>query len=171
MGGIQRQAPMTAAESLALLGTVPLGRIGFTSKALPVIRPVNHIIDEGSIVIRSHEGAAIMSAARPAEGAVVAYEADAIDLEGHRGWSVVVTGVARLVTDPEEAARYRKLLRPWATGQADYVIRISPELVTGFRLSSENGNGPQLADGAMGPASAGTGHTSPTGRAGPSPGP
>lgn len=150
MGGIRRrQAPLTAAESLVLLGTVSLGRIGFTSKALPVIRPVNHVIDDGSIVIRTHEGTAIMSAARPAEGAVVAYQADALDLDGHLGWSVVVTGVARLVTDPEEAARYRGLVRPWADGQDDYVIRISPELVTGFRLTGENGDGTELADRAV----------------------
>jgi nitroimidazol reductase NimA-like FMN-containing flavoprotein (pyridoxamine 5'-phosphate oxidase superfamily) len=154
---------LTAAESLALLGSVPLGRIGFTSKALPVIRPVNHIVDDGSIVIRSHEGAAIMSAAHPAEGAVVAYEAEAIDLAGHLGWSVVVTGVARLVTDPDEVARYRRLLRLWADGKADDVIRISPELVTGLRLTGANGDGAQgdeKADPAFAdPRSGGPRHT------------
>ena len=146
---MRRQAPLTAAESLALLGTVPLGRIGFTSKALPVIRPVNHIIADGSIIVRSHEGAAIMSAARPAEGAVVAYQADVINPGGHLEWSIVVTGVARLVTDPEEAARYRRLLRAWANEQTDYVIRISPELVTGFRLAGEDGNRSQFPDGTI----------------------
>jgi nitroimidazol reductase NimA-like FMN-containing flavoprotein (pyridoxamine 5'-phosphate oxidase superfamily) len=145
--GIRRQAPLTASESLSLLGTISIGRIGFTSKALPVIRPVNHIIDGGSIVIRSHEGAAIMSAARPADGAVVAYEAGTTSLGGDLEWSVVVTGVARLVTDQEEAGRYRGLLRPWADGQADYVIRIEPELVTGYRLTSEEG--PQVTNGSV----------------------
>ena len=146
------QAHLTAAEALALLGSVSLGRIGFTSRALPVIRPVNHIIADGSIIIRSHEGAAIMSAAHPADGAVVSYEADAIDPAGRLGWSVVVTGVARLVTDPEDAARYRRLLHPWTDGQADYVIRISPELVSGFRLIGEDVVGPELADETVSPS-------------------
>lgn len=127
------KAPVSAAESLALLDSVPLGRIGFSSKALPVIRPVNHIIDDGAVVIRSHDGAAIVSAARPADGGVVAYEADAIGRAGHLAWSVVVTGMAHLVTDRQEAARYRGILHAWEDGRADYIVRISPELVTGFR--------------------------------------
>ncbi len=45
-------------------------------------------------------------------GVVVAYEADVIDPETHLAWSVVVTGYARPVTDPEELSRYRALLRP-----------------------------------------------------------
>jgi nitroimidazol reductase NimA-like FMN-containing flavoprotein (pyridoxamine 5'-phosphate oxidase superfamily) len=136
VGGIRRLEPhITPAESLALLASVPLGRIGFTSKALPVIRPVSHVVDDGVIVIRSHDGAAIVSAARPATGVVVAYEADDLGPAGQLAWSVVVTGVAHLVTDPKEAARYRGLLHAWADGQPDHIIRISPEMVTGFRFS------------------------------------
>ncbi|WP_370095729.1 hypothetical protein [Streptacidiphilus sp. MAP12-20] len=29
----------------------------FTQHALPAIRPVNHIVDQGDIIIRSHNGA------------------------------------------------------------------------------------------------------------------
>ena len=43
---------------------------------------------------------------------VVAYEADTIDPATHLGWSVVATGYARLVTDPEEPARHRRLMHP-----------------------------------------------------------
>lgn len=137
MGGIRRLEPpqITPAESIALLASVPLGRIGFTSKALPVIRPVTHLVDNGVIVIRTYEGAAIVSAARPADGVVVAYEADDLGPAGNLAWSVVVTGVAHLITDPQEAARYRGLLDPWADGQPDHIVRITPEMVTGFRFS------------------------------------
>jgi len=44
---------------------------------------------------------------------VVAYEADEIDPIRHSGWSVVVTGRARTVTDPDRVARYEQLLQPW----------------------------------------------------------
>lgn len=133
---------LAAAESLALLGSVPLGRVVFTCRALPVVRPVNHIIDDGAIVIRSHEGAAIVSVTRQDEGVVVAYQADAIDPAEGRGWSVVATGLAHLVTDRGEVHRYQKLLRPWVAGQMDYVIRIRPDMITGFRLTADNDAAP-----------------------------
>ncbi|GAA3148546.1 hypothetical protein GCM10017687_77250 [Streptomyces echinatus] len=67
---------------------------------------------------------------------VVAYEADAIDPETHLGWSVVVTGYARLVTDPAELARLRGLLVPWMRQpEMDQAVRIRPELVTGVLLT------------------------------------
>lgn len=129
-------------ESLRLLGAVSLGRVVFTMRAMPAIRPVNHIVDGGNVIIRSHLGAAVAAAADRAEGAVVAYEADVIDPDSHVGWSVVVTGLARLVREPGEVARYQRMLRPWVAGEMDYVIRVSPELVTGFRLVD-------AADGGM----------------------
>lgn len=123
---------LTRAESLRLLGSRSLGRVVFTDQALPAIRPVNHLLDGDQIIIRSHSGAALLTAAR--QEVVVAYEADAIDPEEHLGWSVVVTGVARLVEDPEAVERYRRLLRPWVARRMDQVIAISSDLVTGFEL-------------------------------------
>ncbi|MEV0974820.1 pyridoxamine 5'-phosphate oxidase family protein [Microtetraspora glauca] len=120
-------------ESLRLLASVAMGRVVFTLQALPAIRPVNHILDGGDIIIRTHLGAAITSAA-DGDGTVVAYEADAIDPDDHLGWSVIVLGTARLVRDEAEVARYSAMLRPWVFGNMDHVIRIHPEVVTGFRL-------------------------------------
>jgi nitroimidazol reductase NimA-like FMN-containing flavoprotein (pyridoxamine 5'-phosphate oxidase superfamily) len=124
------------AEALGLLASAPIGRIVFTRHALPAIRPVNHVVDQGDIVIRTHEGAALSSAAEQAgpSGVVVAYEADSIDPDTRLGWSVVVTGYARLITDPELAARYRLLLHLWVDQGTDYTVRIRPDLVTGYRL-------------------------------------
>ncbi|MEU5591829.1 pyridoxamine 5'-phosphate oxidase family protein [Streptomyces sp. NPDC020298] len=139
-----RRIDLDRAEALRLLGSVSLGRIVFTRQALPTVRPVNHILDDGDIVIRTHEGEALTSHAQQAgdNSVVVAYEADAIDPDTHLGWSVVVTGYARLVTDPGELLRIRESLRPWAPmeglGQVegmDQAVRIRPELVTGVLLT------------------------------------
>jgi hypothetical protein len=108
------------------------------SAASPVM-PVNHVVDDGAITIRSHEGAAIVAAASAVDGVVIAYEADTIDPDDHLGWSVIVTGLARLITDPAEIARFQAVIRPWAAGQMDFVIRIIPQIVTGFRLTSAEG--------------------------------
>jgi nitroimidazol reductase NimA-like FMN-containing flavoprotein (pyridoxamine 5'-phosphate oxidase superfamily) len=121
-------------ECWQLLGSVLLGRIVFTQHAMPAIRPVNHVVDDQTIIIRSHLGAAIVSRAAAEGGTVVCYEADDIDPMRHTGWSVIATGMARLVRDPAVIARYEQMLEPWVDSQMDYVIAIKPEIITGQRL-------------------------------------
>ena len=130
-----RQAvELTREESWQLLAGVSLGRIVFTQHAMPAIRPVNHLVDDQVIIIRSHLGAAIVARAAAGDGASVCYEADDIDPVRHTGWSVIATGMARLLRDPAVITRYQELLEPWAAGQMDYVIAIQPQVITGLRL-------------------------------------
>lgn len=81
--GPRRSIELDSDEALRLLGSVSFGRIVFTRQALPTVRPVNHVLDNGDIVIRTHEGAALTARAGQADGqgVVVAYEADSIDPE------------------------------------------------------------------------------------------
>ncbi|MET7337884.1 pyridoxamine 5'-phosphate oxidase family protein [Nonomuraea sp. NPDC005650] len=127
--------PLSQAAALERLGSVSLGRLVFSYQALPDIRPVNHLLDNGQVIVRSHIGAAVVSAV---DGlvTVVAYEADDIDPVTHLGWSVIVRGSAELVKEPGEIARYQRLLRPWGSRQLDYVIRIKPAIITGIELVS-----------------------------------
>ncbi|MBB5918657.1 nitroimidazol reductase NimA-like FMN-containing flavoprotein (pyridoxamine 5'-phosphate oxidase superfamily) [Nocardia transvalensis] len=131
MGAPAQQVPrdLTTAESLRLLSRVRFGRIVFARYALPTIRPVNHIVDDEAIVIHANRGAA-MSPDRQ----VVAYEADTIDEHTHRGWCVIVTGTAEVVTDPGEVERYRGLLHPWLPGPRDHIVRIEPDIITGVEF-------------------------------------
>lgn len=119
-------------ESLALLASVPLGRLGLSQQALPTIRLVNHLVDGEHIVIRTHTDSALLR--DPSLAEVVVYEADQIDLEARTGWSVMVTGRASLVTDPLDVARYQQLLTPWIDIDMDHVVQITAEIVTGYRL-------------------------------------
>ncbi|MES9523563.1 pyridoxamine 5'-phosphate oxidase family protein [Streptomyces capoamus] len=135
-----RRIDLDHAEALRLLGSVSLGRVVFTRQALPAVRPVNHVLYNGDIVILTHEGTALASHAQQTDGTsvVVAYEADAIDPETRLGWSVVVTGYARLVSDPLELARVRELLQPSVPMEGgEQAVRIQPELVTGVLLTEE----------------------------------
>jgi hypothetical protein len=129
----RRLEQLTRTRALDLLSSVSLGRLVFTHQALPAIRPVNHLVECESIIVRATAGAAIVSAA-DRHGVVVAYEADSIDSENHVGWSVIVVGTARLLTDDAAAARYRTLLHPWISGAVDDVITISADLVTGYQM-------------------------------------
>lgn len=131
--GSRQAVELTAAESWQLLEGVSLGRIVFSRLEIPAIRPVNHLVDDKTVIVRSHLGAAIVGRT-DGDGTVVCYEADDIDQVRHTGWSVIVTGMARLVRDPAAISRYKQLLEPWVDGQMDYVIAIRPQLITGLRL-------------------------------------
>ncbi|MCB5169873.1 pyridoxamine 5'-phosphate oxidase family protein [Streptomyces bambusae] len=134
--------PLDRTEALRLLGTVSLGRVVFTQQALPAVRPVNHVVDGEDVVVRLHDGSALAGLLAPADadGVVVAYEADEIDPVTHLGWSVVVTGFARRVTDAREAARLAGRLRSWVAPDPVQVVRIRPDLVSGFRLERGAGS-------------------------------
>ncbi|MEU1202313.1 pyridoxamine 5'-phosphate oxidase family protein [Streptomyces sp. NPDC005813] len=134
----RRSIELDSAEALRLLGSVSLGRVVFTRHALPTVRPVNHVLVDGDVLIRTHEGADLAAYTRQTDGpgVVVAYETDAIDPETHLGWSVVVTGYAQLVTDPGELVRYQTMLRPWVDRTMDLAVRIRPDLVTGVLLTA-----------------------------------
>jgi hypothetical protein len=69
------------------------------------------------------------------DGVVVACEADDIDQQRRLGWSVVVTGLAQLVRDPDLIARYQAALLPWIGLPMDQVLRVRTDLVTGFRFN------------------------------------
>jgi len=127
----RRMIEMTRAESLRRLAEVSFGRIVFTEHAMPAIRPINHIVDNGAVIVRTHLGAGLQNGKR----VVVAYEADDIDAGEHLGWSVIITGLATIIRDRADVTRYEQLLRPWVNGITSDFIRIEPELVTGYELA------------------------------------
>src|SRR4029079_10587559 len=119
-------------ECLTLMASVPVGRIIYTRRALPAVELVNFTLDHGDIVIRNDRSGKL---ARATRGAVVAFEADQLDLAGQTGWSVTAIGPSSEVTDPGELARLRTIgLTSWAPGARDHFIRISPVMLNGRRL-------------------------------------
>ena len=120
-------------ECLRLLAKVPVGRIVHTRKALPAVLPVNFGLDgDGAVVLRT---SAASELARAVDGVVVAFEVDEVDAVTQSGWSVVVTGPARVVTDPGEHERLMRTgPRSWVPSPQEVFVRIEPELVTGREL-------------------------------------
>lgn len=119
-------------ECLRLLQSVPVGRLVFTQGGLPAVRLVNFSIDLDTIVFVSDDGEKLQAAER---GDVVAFEVDDFDLDRHLGWTV--TAVGHLSVVPlDEAAQLRRdtPLRPWAPLQAQRLVRLGAESLTGRRL-------------------------------------
>lgn len=123
---------LTRAQCLRLLGQSTLGRVVYTDGALPAVTPVPYVLDGSAIVFRA--GADTRLAAGT-DGAVVAFEADSIDPQSVTGWSVVVLGVARPVSDDATLARVAQLpLASWGEGDRHHVVRIVASGLQGRRL-------------------------------------
>jgi hypothetical protein len=127
-------------ECLALLRKGRIGRLAVLFLGEPHVLPLNYAADEsGVVVFRTAE----LTVATQAALAKVAFEVDAIDSERREGWSVVVHGRGRDITDATDpdAVRLRHLpVVPWAPGQRDRWISIEPTQVTGRRLAAVSGS-------------------------------
>jgi nitroimidazol reductase NimA-like FMN-containing flavoprotein (pyridoxamine 5'-phosphate oxidase superfamily) len=116
-------------ECLRLIATTAVGRIVYTRQAMPAVELVNFAIHGGDIVIRTSSSGKLAAAIL---GAVVAFEADQLNLDDQTGWSVTAIGRPREVSDPAEIERLRGIgLSTWAPGEREHFIRISPEIING----------------------------------------
>ncbi|MCQ9131673.1 MULTISPECIES: pyridoxamine 5'-phosphate oxidase family protein [Streptomyces] len=116
-----------------LLSTHGVGRLAVPTEHGPVIVPVNYSVVDGTIVFRTAQGATPSLAA----GCPVAFEIDRIDDAFSQGWSVLVRGHGRRVTDPGEAQLLARRAHstPWAGGRRDVWVRVEPYAVTGRRIT------------------------------------
>ncbi len=128
--------PIDRLEALRLLADAGFGRVVYTREALPAIRPVNHLVEDGVIIVRIQLTCRLTTTVHTNQDVVVAYQADHIDPALYTGWSVVVTGIARPVTDPERIARYENLLQPWLDETIGSMVEIHPSIVTGVRFTT-----------------------------------
>jgi hypothetical protein len=122
-------------DCFALLGSVPLGRIGFAAGGEVVILPVNFAVDGQDVVFRTAAGSKLSSVE---VGHYVGFEADSYDAASGTGWSVVVNGLAEVVESDAERARLDRLgLTSWGGAQAGCVwVRIRPVSITGRRIAA-----------------------------------
>jgi nitroimidazol reductase NimA-like FMN-containing flavoprotein (pyridoxamine 5'-phosphate oxidase superfamily) len=120
------------AECLQLLGRSTFGRIGITVGALPVVLPVNYRLVDDRIVFRTGHGSKLDAATR---NSIVAFEVDDIDPVSHSGWSVMVTGEAREITDPDELAHLDDAGIPhWAHSEVDATLEVATTMLSGRRI-------------------------------------
>jgi nitroimidazol reductase NimA-like FMN-containing flavoprotein (pyridoxamine 5'-phosphate oxidase superfamily) len=117
-----------------LLRSTPIGRIGFIADGAPLVLPVNFAWFEDTVVFRTLEGQKLAAAA---EGQTVCFEVDSWDAGTRSGWSVVVKGVAREVTNWAEQEQLENVgLVPWAREEWRKIwVRIEPSEITGRFVS------------------------------------
>lgn len=123
---------LSPAECRACLASGGVGRFLFTAGRGPVAIPVNYRILGQDIVFRTRRTA---GAAAGAQLPRVSFDVDHIDDALGEGWSVLVSGDAHLVIDPAELEEVTALgISPWAGGERDTYVRLTPREITGRRI-------------------------------------
>jgi len=119
-------------ECWAKLAPGGVGRVALSTPDGPLALPVNYRVLDGTVLYRTTADSVLATAA----GCRVAFEVDRLDEAFSSGWSVLVTGTAHQVTDPEVVTWFEDHAnpRPWAGGQRDTWLRIRPTTITGRRI-------------------------------------
>ncbi|HEX2072358.1 MAG TPA: pyridoxamine 5'-phosphate oxidase family protein [Geodermatophilus sp.] len=140
------------AECRRLLGTVHVGRLAFTSGAMPTIEPVWFRLHGDAVAIPAVPGTPMVSGAR---GAVVAFQVDCLHDRLPTAWSITVVGPSRVVCDPAETQELDGLDWPACARSTErcYVL-VAMGRVKGWRTE------PVAQDDGVGPRLIGTGHSS-----------
>ena len=116
-------------ECRARLSTRGIGRVALLTEEGPAVFPVNNAVDDETIVYRTTPASAPANAA----GKEIAFEVDQVDDALSQGWSVLVTGRAEQLSDPDTIHRLSSAAgpQPWAGGERKLWIRIVPTRITG----------------------------------------
>jgi hypothetical protein len=105
-----------------------VGRVIFSMDRGPVALPVNFEFTAGEVILSTD-----LAKAHLLEGqGLIGFEVDRVDEALSEGWSVLVSGPAYRVDDPDEILRLSSLdLEAWAGGERHALVKITPVTVTG----------------------------------------
>jgi len=116
-----------------LVAREPIGRLAFVSDGSPRIYPLNHRVDDHSVLFRTEVGSGLVELL---DGPEVAFEVDGADPTAETGWSVLVTGHLEEVRETGARDRAAPLeVHPWAPGAKDCWVRLVPSRISGRAIS------------------------------------
>lgn len=108
-----------------------VGRVGYINEGKPNILPVNYLAEDVTVYFCTQEGTELSKL----DGRPVAFEVDSSRSLSHSGWSVLVQGTAKSVSDREELERLeRSGLQHWAWTEAAHWMRVPVEEISGRRI-------------------------------------
>lgn len=126
------------AECRRLIEPGGIGRLVFAGSYDLTVLPVNYKVHDGAILFRTVEEGTTDEDLRTGISRAefrVAFEVDQFDMQAREGWSVLVQGPAHHLDSAEERAEAETLgIEPWASGEREHFIRITPVRITGRRI-------------------------------------
>lgn len=126
-------------DAWKLASTRSVGRLAHMRDGEIFIFPVNYIIDDEKVFIRTGEDSMVLSASRKPEGSF-AFEVDDLIAWSKTGWSVLIQGQLTEVTKTDRlphAMMHR--LQPWAGGVREHVLRLDPHSISGRSITARPG--------------------------------
>jgi nitroimidazol reductase NimA-like FMN-containing flavoprotein (pyridoxamine 5'-phosphate oxidase superfamily) len=125
---------MTRKECLDALGSKGVGRLAYTTYDGPRVIPVNYVLTEDGVIFRTVPDGEV---ARHALDTRCAFEIDETDEFFEAGWSVLVVGVAQLLTEADfRRLRYGRIPEPWAAGPRVLFVKVPLLQLSGRQLLS-----------------------------------
>ncbi|MGJ9413763.1 pyridoxamine 5'-phosphate oxidase family protein [Aeromicrobium sp. CF4.19] len=120
-------------ECRELLGTTTVGRVAFVDDSGQQLLPLNFVVKDDVVYFRTSEHGPL---ANLVDAPDVAFEVDHHGTVSRDGWSVVVKGSAATVQDPavREEVLADPRLRPWAGGERELLIALTPRTIQGRRV-------------------------------------
>jgi len=115
-----------------MLAGQSIGRVVFCHEGRVEIFPVNYALHENQVLFATNQGRKLTGVAH----GEIAFEVDWVDPSSRSGWSVVVRGTARSLTeiDSDTAAVIRRACLSW-TGSKDFVVLVRAQSITGRRVA------------------------------------
>ncbi|MEI2643123.1 MAG: pyridoxamine 5'-phosphate oxidase family protein [Candidatus Nanopelagicales bacterium] len=126
---------LTDAQCWDLLGANQIGRLATVVGGGVDIFPVNYLVHEGQILFKTAEGSKLAGVMAHHE---VAFEIDGYNPDTNEAWSVVMSGLARVLSHDEELDAVEHLpLFPWNLEPKNRYVAIDPTGVSGRRFIAE----------------------------------
>ncbi|MGD9793428.1 MAG: pyridoxamine 5'-phosphate oxidase family protein [Acidimicrobiia bacterium] len=119
-------------ECWRLMGEAEVGRLAVSIAEHPDIFPINHAVDQRTVVFKTEAGTKLAGAVC---GRAVAYEVDGYDSWSGDAWSVVIKGRAEELEKLVDLEHVEKLnLLPWSTSPKSRWVRIIADEISGRRF-------------------------------------
>ncbi|HEX5087633.1 MAG TPA: pyridoxamine 5'-phosphate oxidase family protein [Nocardioides sp.] len=118
---------LDTAQCERLLRRAVFGRVVLMTPDGPEAVPVNYIVRDDTVVVRTGPEGLV---ARYADGQRIAFQVDLVDETYWQGWSVVARGLGEVVHAVPEVPG-RPAPRPWAAGDRSTELRLAWTELTG----------------------------------------
>ena len=142
---VSQLVELTEDDCLNLLGSQSVGRIAVVREGHPLIFPVNYVLQNRTVAFRTDSGTKLDWASM----GPVAFEIDMTDPMYHTGWSVMVQGTGRDITeglDEWSEKVVSQTLTPWADGEKSHWVAIASPTFSGRRIIHDSESDPTPRD-------------------------